>query len=239
MIDPMAVPTPETDNEAAAYLTAALVNAWGQVPPEQIGVYLLALVWVETARGQSIICHNPGNLLARGFPKGSAEEATYGWSGEVWRPDWYFDETNPTHSRMLRGEAPSGFRSYPTPEAGWNDFAQLMTSASKRQILLAAMADDPAAFVDALSKSYSADYGPQNNAVAKSAIVKMFASTVADFRAKNFFAPFKGEPLPGGATAENGKLSKSSGMGTAGLILGLVALIFVGTVTMKPNKGRR
>lgn len=111
---------------------------------------LLALVQVET--GGVPMNNNAGNI-----------SASSRWEGDAWRPPW-FEPGNPNpklaalHERMLKGEAPSAFRSYPTAAAGFADFARVLKSTFP-SVLAAAKTGDPRDFVLALHDSgYSRDY---------------------------------------------------------------------------------
>jgi hypothetical protein len=111
---------------------------------------LLALVQVETGGVPSN--NNMGNITANAR-----------WEGDAWRPPWFEpNQTNPKlaalHDRMIKGEAPSAFRSYPTAAAGFADFARVLHSTFP-SVLEAAKTGDPRAFVLALHDSgYSRDY---------------------------------------------------------------------------------
>jgi hypothetical protein len=226
MRDPNAVATPISETQAIVYLTVALTQALQQVPPENVALYILALSAVETANWQKQIGNNPGNLIAGGyFPPKTTE--TLLWSGKIWRPDYVFDGSR--NDEVLAGKIPSAFRVYPDPQAGWNDYAKLVTK--HRSLLDAAQADDPLAFVRALrSSGYSQDY-PDSSAAT-------FQSLVNGYRAKGHFAAFRGVQLPGESVAQASP-SGSKGMGPVLAILGVVALVFVGTLMIKPGSRRR
>lgn len=164
----------------------------------QAATLLLALVWVETGRG-NVINNNPGN-----FSAGAS------WSGEAWRPPWYLDTSHPQHARMLAGQAPSAFRSYPTLAAGFEDFAVGLVRTFPT-VLAAAATGDPAAFVRALHDSgYSRDYT---------------AAHIGTFSAlQHELAPIVAS-LP----------ASSSAVGGLGLALGALLLL----VAIKRQKGRR
>jgi len=227
MLDPNAKVTPISDSDAGAALTVAWVNATGRVPPEQIGVYLLALIWVETGRGTSVIRYNFGNLSAGGYVGGN-EVISF---RPFWRPDWFYNAANATHDRMLMGQAPSAFRAYDTAEAGMRAFVGLLRTNRYRPVLDAAMADSPEGFAQALHDTgYSKDYNSSHGAT--------FRSLVAGFRAKQYFAAFKGEPLdpPSAAVAQSTPPKKSSG---AGWLLAALAAVAGGAAYLySRRKGR-
>lgn len=136
---------------SAEHKRDALVAALPGIDRESAAL-LLALVQVET--GGVPMNNNAGNISAS--PK---------WEGDAWRPPW-FEPGNPNpklaalHERMLKGEAPSAFRSYPTAAAGFADFARVLRLTFPT-VLAAAKTGDPAAFVMALHDSgYSRDYSP-------------------------------------------------------------------------------
>lgn len=59
MIDPSAVVTPLTEDEAVKILSDELWTSLGADVNENYALYLLALAWVETERGKSIVGNNP------------------------------------------------------------------------------------------------------------------------------------------------------------------------------------
>jgi hypothetical protein len=111
---------------------------------------LLSLFRVETSGVP--MNNSPGNVTASSR-----------WEGDAWRPPWFEpNQTNPKlaalHDRMLAGEAPSAFRAYSTPAAGFADWARVL-KANFASVLAAAQTGDPHAFVRALHDSgYSKDY---------------------------------------------------------------------------------
>ena len=226
-MDPNAVTTPLTEQQAIVYLTVALTQALQQVPPENVALYILALSAVESGNWQKLVGNNPGNLIAGHYIPPKTTE-TLIWSGKLWRPDYVFDGSR--NDDVLAGRIPSAFRVYPDQQTGWNDYAKQVT---KRQSLLdAAQADDPLAFVRALrSTGYSQDY--------TDATAQTFRSLVDGYRRKGHFAAFRGTELPGSPVAQSSSPSSSKGMGPALAILGVVALLFVGTLMVKPGSRRR
>jgi len=227
MRDPNAVATPISETQAIVYLTVALTQALQRVPPENVALYILALSAIETGNWQKQIGNNPGNLIAGGyFPPKTTE--TLLWSGKIWRPDYVFDGSR--NDEVLAGKIPSAFRVYSDPQTGWNDYAKLVTK--HRSILEAAQADNPLAFVRALrSTGYSQDY--------KDSVASTFRSLVDGYRAKGHFAAFRGVQLPGQPVAQATAPKGAKGMGPALAILGIVGLLFVGTLIVKPGSRRR
>lgn len=144
-----AVSTPITAEQAKVALVAAMPGI-----DRETGTLLLALIWIETARGH-LMNNNAGNISAG--PQ---------WPGDAWRPPWF--EVTPAssahlvelHDRMLHGQAPSAFRSYGSQLAGFQDFAHVLQHQFK-SVLEAARTGDARAFVTALHDSgYSKDYSP-------------------------------------------------------------------------------
>lgn len=127
-------------------------------PEEQVPL-IGALVFIETARGQSMQNHNFGNITA-------SEQ----FSGQAWRPTWFeVDEASSErdkrlHEEMLEGRAPRAFRAYDSPQKGADDFARILRS-NFPEILEAASFGEPDNFRVALSKKYSKDY--ENPAATK------------------------------------------------------------------------
>lgn len=202
-----ATPTPVSEYQASVYLVVGLTMALNDAPSEQVAVYSMALAWIETARGKSIIQNNPGNL-----------QRTASWSGDYWRPPWYPEvhdaKYDGLHAAMLAGTAPNAFRAYPDQQSGWNDFAREVV---RRKSLLSAMAaDDPLAVVRALrSTGYSQEY--------QDTTAESFRSLVAEFRSRNLFGGlrkvFEVTPQqPATAARKTG-----GGFGVAAIVLVLAA----------------
>lgn len=189
MIDPSAVVTPLTEDEAVKILSDELWTSLGADVNENYALYLLALAWVETERGKSIVGNNPGNLMAKGFNANTGKEYSV-WSGAFWRPNWYYESTTDTatRARMFKGEAPSAFRSYPTAVDGWRDYLKLLTVPKNAPIVRGATADDPEAFVSALQETYSPDYNEKH--------IKTFRDLVDGFRLKGYFREFRAPSEP-------------------------------------------
>lgn len=145
-----AVPTPITAEQARVALVAAMPGI-----DRETGSLLLALVWIETARGR-LMNWNAGNISAG--PQ---------WPGLAWRPPWFEPSdaaSSPKllelHDRMLHGTAPSAFRAYGSLLEGFQDFARVLKSTFPT-VLAAARTGDARAFVAALHDSgYSRDYSP-------------------------------------------------------------------------------
>ena len=146
-----AVSTPITAEQAKVALVAALPGI-----DRETGTLLLALVWIETARGH-LMNWNAGNISA------GAQ-----WPGNAWRPPW-FELTAETllhpnlvalHEKMLHGQAPSAFRAYGSLLEGFQDFAHVLQHQFQ-SVLAAAKTGDARTFVTALHDSgYSRDYSP-------------------------------------------------------------------------------
>lgn len=202
--------TPVSEYQASALLVVGLTQALQDAPSEQIAVYSMALAWLETARGRSVIQNNPGNLTK-----------TANWTEDYWRPPWYPEKHDPKydalHAKMLAGEAPSAFRAYTDQQTGWNDFAR---EIARRKTLLSAMeADDPLAVVRGLrTTGYSQDY---TDATANS-----FRSLVAEFRSRNLFGGLRkvSEVVPPQPTPQAPAAAKKSG-GSGGLVAFVLGVV--------------
>ena len=114
---PMVRPEPTSRDAVAAAVSKAIRS--NGIEPGVLPL-MLAQIWLETASGGSLWQNNVGNITA-------GEKS---WSGPVWRPSWYeLDESSSPrqirlHAAMLKGEAPSAFRAYPTLEAGASDYVR-------------------------------------------------------------------------------------------------------------------
>jgi len=145
-----ATPTPITAEQARVALVAVMPGI-----DRESGALLLALVWMETARGH-LLNWNAGNITAGAK-----------WTGAAWRPPWFEladAQASPKllelHERMLHGQAPSAFRAYGSLLEGFQDFANVLRSQFQ-SVLVAARTGDARAFVTALHDSgYSRDYSP-------------------------------------------------------------------------------
>jgi hypothetical protein len=136
---------------------------------------LLALIWVETARGTGCFNWNVGNITA-----------SDAWAGGAWRPPWFAPSTDPhlaeLHARMLAGQAPSAFRAYDSLPEGFADFARVLQHTFPT-VLAAARTGDAAAFVSALHDSgYSRDYTARHIATFRD-LSAHFAALVSSFPA--------------------------------------------------------
>jgi len=132
------VRTPETLASICAALVSAYQRTFGKALGRTLGELLAAQIWLETARGQSIQNHSPGNVSA-----GAS------WPGKAWRPTW-FDEPAPDaserikhlHAEMLAGRAPSAFRAFDSLDDGMADylrtlkrnFPQILAAGSPEQL---------------------------------------------------------------------------------------------------------
>jgi hypothetical protein len=200
--------TPVSEYDASVYLVVGLTKALSSAPSEQLATYSMSLAWVETARGKSIVQHNPGNLSAGA-----------NWSGDYWRPPW-FDSTDPKyaklHQQMLDGTTPSAFRAYATPQAGWDAFAREVV---RRKSLVAAMAsDDTLGIVRALRETgYAPEYSDASAA--------SFRSLAAEFRSRKLFS--------GLATATaTVKAKPGSGVGAVAALFVLLAAVGAGAAML-------
>lgn len=123
--------------------------------------------------------HNIGNITA-----------SERFDGAVWRPPWFEldpgalqrGEVSPKlvelHEAMLRGQAPSAFRAYPSADDGARDFARVLAK-NFPEVLRAARVPNAENFRKALAEKYSHDY--RNPAATKSlaALMRDFGITSA------------------------------------------------------------
>jgi hypothetical protein len=140
------VSTPFTADEVAPLIVDGLRQMTQEPYADQCAL-LLAQMMLETANGSACFNHNPGNMSAA---------ASY--SGEIYRPVWYeVDATSPArivelHKQMLKGKAPSAFRSYPTLEAGTRDHFSMLGHVFP-MLLAASRTADPLKFSEAIRSS--------------------------------------------------------------------------------------
>lgn len=161
------VPRVSTPQSLAA-IADALVNAYvvqfGREPDQTTAELLTAQIMVETASGQAIKNHSPGNISA------SAR-----WTGDAWRPPWFDEPTETTsardralHAAMLEGKAPSAFRAFRTLEDGMADYVH--TLARQFPIILAART--PSELAQAIFDSgYTRDHTPSETSPTLHALV--------------------------------------------------------------------
>lgn len=169
-----AATTPASALTAASSLLKAL-RAVGLDMSRQGARLMLAQLWFETGRGEKLRANSPGNLMARMF-KGGKEVSV--WDGDYWRPEWFDDETHPTHALMLAGKEPSAFRAYPTLDAGIADYVKLI---SRKAVLLDAFkSGSPSSVASAI---VSSGYCP----ACPSSMSKTLSSLADGFKAQNFF----------------------------------------------------
>jgi len=165
-----AVATPISAEHARDALRASMPGI-----DRESAALLLALIWVETARGTGCFNWNVGNLTASDK-----------WGGGAWRPPWFAPSSDPhlndLHTRMLAGQAPSAFRAYDSLPDGFADFARVLKSTFPT-VLKAAATGDAAAFVSALHDSrYSTDYNARHIPTFRD-LAAHFAELVASFPA--------------------------------------------------------
>lgn len=194
------VKTPITVTDAARYVRDTLTAVLGRLPSRELAEFVLALVWVETGRGQSMVGNSPGNVMARGIRNGKEYSV---WSGDYWRPTWW--DANWSNKEMREGRWPSAFRAYPSMAAGFKDY---VSNVVKRAPLVAAMqSGDPMKVVLALNSTrYSPDYGPKHEPT--------FRGLVQGFRKDGLFAG-----LPSSSGSASGAV-----LGCVALFLGGIAL---------------
>lgn len=122
LIEVPQVSTPHSLSEIGRALETAYQNLFGRPIGRVLAELLGAQIMIEAGVGKSIKNESPGNVSA------SAK-----WPGEAWRPDWYPEPTEDAsartrdlHAKMLRGEAPSAFRSFRTLDAGMADYLRTL-----------------------------------------------------------------------------------------------------------------
>lgn len=199
--------TPVSSAQVAAAFIPAYKKIFGEDAGPVAGPMLLSLAWIETARGTSMQNYNVGNITAG---------KTY--SGAKWEPPWVnvtdasSARNKALHEQMVKGLAPSAFRSYPTLDAGMEDFLRQLKSTFQ-EVIAAAKTGDPDKFRVALSRKYSGDY---KNTKSTATFVQL---------QKDFVSFFKSTP---------GMIAA----GSAGLIL-LAGAVVVGLVLWKVYGGKK
>lgn len=188
--------------DTAAYSLQVAAQAADLYLTRAGALLLLALIWVETGRGQKTRQHNVGNVMARGYRTSGVEYSV--WSGDYWRPEWFDDQSSSLYQKMLDGKAPSAFRAYVSLVDGMSDYVAILLN--KPEVISAANRGDVPQFVAELARSYSPDYS--------SAHQKTFDSLVKEFRQAGYFAELAEAPR---------KVSKSSGVG--GMVLGFAGIV--------------
>lgn len=192
--------------ETAAYALMVAADAAGLFLTRAGALLLLALIWVETGRGQKPRQHNVGNVMARGYRPTGVEYSV--WSGDYWRPEWFTDTSMALYQKMLDGKAPSAFRAYASLVDGMADYVGVLLN--KPDVINAANSGDVPQFVAELSRAYSPDYGPEH--------VKTFNSLASDFRKAGYFAELSEAPR---------KVGGGSSSGGGGIVLGLAGVLAV------------
>lgn len=181
-------PTPVSEGEAAlAFVHRILprVNA----PFKESGELLMAQLWLETARGKSMMNHNWGNLTANSS-----------WPGDFWRPPWFnLDEVNALpdgaektklqrlHQGMLEGKVPQKFRAYATLVAGLEDYIKRLLFDFP-SLVEAARTGDPATFATAIRTS---KFTPDSN---DESMTRTIASIAGEFAKRGLFAGLPSVP---------------------------------------------
>jgi hypothetical protein len=148
------IPTPVTPEEALRQVAQSWPSVFDRGPTNDELALVLALAWIETARGTRCFNWNLGNITA-----GKS------WPNDAWRPPWFdFDGgTNVTdrnvklHELMRQGKAPEAFRGYSSLEFGVLDYLRVLR-AQYPDVLAAAATGDPDKFRDSLARMYSPEY---------------------------------------------------------------------------------
>lgn len=148
------VPTVVSQQDALESTRRLWPSVFGEQPSSQALALILALEWIETAQGKRCFNNNAFNVSAG---------STY--PNDAWRPPWFdFDGgTNVTdrnvqlHEAMLKGNAPSAFRSYTTLDAGVTDGLRVLRK-NNASIIAAAKTGDADKFRTELSQLFSPDF---------------------------------------------------------------------------------
>jgi hypothetical protein len=171
------IPTPITPEESLRAVSQAWPSVFGApATPLELSL-ILALVWIETARGTRCFNWNVFNITA-----GDTNP------NDAWRPPWFdFDGgTNVTdrnvqlHELMLKGKAPKAFRSYTSIDAGALDGVREL-KARYPKVVAAAATGDADSFRAALAELFSPDFSNPHA-----------TDTLAQFQ--NQFLAVQGEP---------------------------------------------
>ena len=157
--------TPQPLETIASELRDAYAAELGRAPDATTAELLTAQILIETANGESIKNHSPGNISA------SAR-----WPGDAWRPPWFeapTDATSPRnrqlHADMLANKAPSAFRSFPTFAAGMRDYVGTL----QRQFPTILVARTPLELAQAIFNSgYTRDHQPEEVAPTLAQLVE-------------------------------------------------------------------
>lgn len=178
-----ATTTPIAEADAAALLVASLQRELGRKPNRNTAALLLAQLWLESNRGQSVRNNNPGNLTAN--PQSAAK---------FWRPPWFREPTDAEgnqvgwnnqrnadlHKLMLEGKAPSAFLAFDTMGDGFRVYVEWLHRKFP-SILAAADTGDSLATARAIKESgYCPDCEP-------GATAKTLATFRTQFLAKGYF----------------------------------------------------
>jgi hypothetical protein len=190
--------TPIRDTDAAALLVSCLRRELGRVPSRNLAAFLLAQLWLESARGTAMNNNNPGNLTAN-------PDTT---TSDFWRPPWFAEPTESTstrnrqlHEAMQHGQAPSAFLAFPTMLAGFETYVSWIHRKFP-SIEQAAESGDSLQVAKAIRTSgYCPDCEP-------TATAKTLGSFRTQFLGKGFFNSLPLAPA-GGATRPASSLSAS------------------------------
>jgi hypothetical protein len=153
--------------DAETHVSRAFVDVSGSAPNPLVGIYALALAWVESGAGASAYNWNVGGTTC--YPGKDPN-----WNGDWFRPSWWYDDIS---TEEIAGR-PTAFRAYSSADDGWRDFVR--TFWARPSLVYAANADDPSEFVRQLvATGYSSDYSDAH--------VKTFTQLTDDFKQGGFF----------------------------------------------------
>lgn len=183
------VATPPGEDLAVKAIAAQVLPSIGAMTQEA-GRLILAQVWLETGRGESMFNNNWGNITA-----GSS------WLGDYWRPPW-FNKTEvdalpdgarktkllALHQQMLEGKAPQKFRAYSSMSEGLRDYIARL-NREFHAIVDAAKTGSPDAYADAIrSSGYNRDADPST--------ADSLRSLMHEFERKGYFSNFPKAQAP-------------------------------------------
>ena len=181
-------PTPVTEADAATAITNRVLSKLGNGMFREVGELVMAQIWLESGRGQSLMNHNWGNITAG-----------KDWLGDFWRPPWFdinavnaLPETTDAqknkkrrlldlHDKMVKGLAPQKFRAYSSFLNGIDDYA-LRLVKDFPTLVKGFLTGDAAKTAEAIRLS---SYNPDSD---DASTTKSLASLASELSRKGLFA---------------------------------------------------
>jgi hypothetical protein len=178
-----------SEREAAELLCGIYADEFGALPDPRVASFVMALLWLENAQGQSIYNYNWGNVIATSS------------SQMHWVPPWVRDPSHALYDGYHAGEAiPGMFRAYDSHDTGARRLWKLLVDRYRPALELAGVGE----FFDAYRELVTSGYCPDAACHSDAAATNM--ETFADrFLRDRLFEEVCGAELPAAERLRSGE----------------------------------